>query len=97
MAEERILPIYEGLQRKLGGFPVGDFVRAYAKAYFEADVGTIKKLRELLGVSSEYVEPEDHSEPDAMIGTPILPRPPMNSGAIVIPLTDDPDPDGPES
>jgi len=42
MAEERIPSIYEGLQRNLGEFPVGDFVRAYAKAYFEADVETIR-------------------------------------------------------
>jgi hypothetical protein len=97
VAEERILPIYEGLQRKLGCFPVGDFVHAYAKAYFEADVETIKKLRELLGVSSEYIEPEDHSEPDAMIGAPILPRPPVNSGAIALPLTDDLGPGRPQS
>jgi hypothetical protein len=54
LAEEKIPSIYEGLHQKLGGFPVGDFVRAYAKAYFEAEVKTIRKLRELLGVSSEY-------------------------------------------
>jgi hypothetical protein len=89
VAEERILPIYEELQRKLGGFPVGDFVRAYAKAYLEADVETIKKLRELLGVSSEYIEPEDHSGPDAPIGAPLKPRPHLNSGAINLPKPDD--------
>jgi hypothetical protein len=91
MAEERIPSIYEGLQRNLGGFPAGDFVRAYAKAYFEADVETIKKLRELLGVSSEYIEPEDHSEPHAMVGAPILPRPSLNSGTITLPLPNEPE------
>jgi len=85
--------MYEGLQRKLGSFPVGDFVRAYAKAYFEADIETIKNLRELLGVSSEYIEPEDHGEPGAMIGAPILPRPSLNSGAIALPLPTDPESD----
>ncbi|MGA9071672.1 MAG: hypothetical protein WB424_15515 [Terracidiphilus sp.] len=90
MAEKGTLPIYEGLQRKLGVFPVGYFVRAYAKAYFEADVETIKKLRELLGLFSEYIEPEDHGEPDVMIGAPILPRPSLNSGAIALPLLNEP-------
>jgi len=50
MAEEMIPFIYEGLQRRLGSFPVSDFVRAYAKAYFEADVETITSLRKLLEI-----------------------------------------------
>lgn len=77
--------IYADLQRRLGSYSVDDFVRAYALAYFEEDVETIKKLRELLGVSSEYIEPEDRHEPDAMIGAPIQPRPHLNSGAIALP------------
>ncbi|MFZ1084054.1 MAG: hypothetical protein WAN35_03710 [Terracidiphilus sp.] len=93
MAEENIPSIYEGLHQKLGSFPVGDFVRAYAKAYFEADVETIKKLRELLGLSSKYIEPEDRGEPDARIGAPILTLPNLNSGAIAFPLPNDPEPD----
>jgi hypothetical protein len=76
---------YDGLQRRLGSYPAGDFVRAYAKAYFEADVESIKKLRNLLGVSSEYIEPEDRSEPDAMIGASIKPRPHLDSGGIALP------------
>lgn len=96
MGEER-KSIYDDLQRALGNYPVDDFVRAYALAYFEADVEKIKKLRELLGVFSEYIEPEDHSEPDAMIGAPIKPRPHVNSGAIALPEPDSPDPDRPLS
>jgi hypothetical protein len=80
--------IYDGLQSRLGNYPVGEFACAYAKAYFEADVETIKKLRELLGVSSEYSEPEDYSETDAMIGAPLTPRPHPNSGAIALPEPD---------
>jgi hypothetical protein len=93
MAEEMIPFIYEGLQRRLGSFPVSDFVRAYAKAYFEADVETITSLRKLLGVSSKYIDPEDHGEPNAMIGAPNLPRPSFNSGSIALSLPNNPEPD----
>ena len=44
MSEERKPYLYEGLQRRLGGYPVDDFVRACAKAYLEADVESIRKL-----------------------------------------------------
>ena len=40
--------LYDDLERDLHGFPVGDYVRAYAKAYLEADVETIRKLQGLL-------------------------------------------------
>jgi len=40
--------IYDDLRPDLCGFPVEDFVRAYFKAYLEADVVTIRKLQELL-------------------------------------------------
>jgi hypothetical protein len=93
MSGERIPTIYGELQRRLGSFPVGDFVREYAKAYLEADVETIKKLRELLGVSSASIEPEDHGEPGARIGAPILPRPLLNSGAVALPHPSDPEAD----
>lgn len=37
-------------------------------------------------------EPE-LDEPDAPVGAPIAPRPPVNSGAIALPEPDEPDPD----
>jgi hypothetical protein len=78
--------IYENLQRKLGRYPDDDFVRAYAKAYLEADVETIRKLQEfLVSVTAENSEPEDLSGPDAYVGAPIQPRPHLNSGAIALP------------
>ena len=40
--DEEKKSIYDDLQRRLGNYPVNDFVRAYALAYFEADVETIK-------------------------------------------------------
>jgi hypothetical protein len=85
--------IYADLERDLCGYPVEDFVRAYAKAYLEADVETIKKLQELLiGNRSERREPEDHSGPDAFVGAPIKPRPHLNSGAIALPQPNEPNP-----
>jgi hypothetical protein len=86
MGEER-KGIYDDLKRDLRGFPVEDFVRAYAKAYLEADVETIKKLQELLrGDMSERSEPD--APPDAPVGAPIKPRPNLNSGAIALPQPD---------
>ena len=61
--------IYDDLQRKLGAYPVDDFVRAYLKAYLEADVETIRKLQELLlGDLSDSPDSSGHSEPDSHIG-----------------------------
>jgi hypothetical protein len=83
MNEER-KDIYDGLRRDLRGFPVEDFVRAYFKAYLEADVETIRKLEGLLlGDISESNEPD--APPNAPIGAPIKPRPGLNSGAIALP------------
>lgn len=84
--------IYNDLRRDLHGFPVEDFVRAYAKAYLEADVETIRKLQGLLiGDASENCDPEAPNEPDAPIGSPIQPRPHLNSGAVALPEPDNPD------
>lgn len=78
--------IYEDLRHDLHGFPVDDYVRAYAKAYLEADVETIRKLQELLiGDAPEKSDPGAPNEPDAPIGAPIKPRPHQNSGAIALP------------
>jgi hypothetical protein len=91
MDEER-KSIYDDLRRDLHGFPVEDFVRAYFKAYLEADVETIRKLQELLlGDVSEHSEPD--APPDTPIGAPIKPRPHLNSGAIALPEPDHLDPD----
>jgi hypothetical protein len=87
MDEER-KSIYNDLRRDLCGFPVEDFVRAYFKAYLEADVETIRKLQELLlGDLSGRSEPD--APPDAAIGAPIKTPPNMNSGAIALPEPDD--------
>ena len=86
-------PIYDDLERELRGFPVGDYVRVYAKAYFEADMETIKKLQELLlGNIAEQWEsdPPSGPSPDAPVGAPIKPRPHLNSGAVAVPQ---PEPD----
>lgn len=76
--------IYEGLERDLRGFPVGDFVRAYAKAYFEADVETLTKLNALLGEGS--TASSDSGSGSADIRAPLKPRPNLNSGAVALPL-----------
>jgi hypothetical protein len=86
--------IYDDLRRDLQGFPVEDFVRAYAKAYLEADIETIRKLQDLLvGDPSENCDPDSGSpnEPDSLVGTPIQPRPHSNSGAVALPEPDNPD------
>jgi hypothetical protein len=91
MGEER-KSIYGELQNKLPVWiSVGDFVRAYAKAYLEADVETIKKLQELLLNDEELLlgDASDSSEPDSLIGTPTKPRPHLNSGAVAFPEPDE--------
>jgi hypothetical protein len=86
MEEERKPYLYEGLQRRLGGYPVDDFVRAYAKAYLEADVETIRKLQELLlGKDLLLDDDMDSGGPDALIGAPLKPRPNPNAGAVTLP------------
>ena len=86
--------IYDDLERDLRGFPIGEYVRAYAKAYLEADVDTIRKLQGLMiGDASEHNDPGTPNEPDTPIGTPIHPRPHLNSGAIALPEPDNPDHD----
>jgi hypothetical protein len=95
MGEER-KSIYGELQHKLPVWlSVGDFVRAYAKAYLEADVETIKKLQELLINDEELLlgNASDSSEPDSLVDTPAKPRPHLNSGAIALPEPDNPDTD----
>jgi hypothetical protein len=37
--DEKRTNIYDDLERDLRGFPVGDYVRAFAKADLEADLG----------------------------------------------------------
>jgi hypothetical protein len=84
--------IYIDLERDLCGYPVEDFVRAYAKAYLEADVETIRKLQQLLiGDASKRTEPGDPSGPDAFIRAPVKPRPHMPSGAVALPEPDEAD------
>jgi hypothetical protein len=86
MDEERKPYLYEGLQRRLSGYPVDDFVRAYAKAYLEADIGTIRKLQEfLLGKDLLRDDDTDSGGPDALVGAPLKPRPNLNAGAIALP------------
>jgi hypothetical protein len=81
--------IYEGLERRLNGFPVDDFVREYAKAYFEADTETIRKLQELLLRQEISIDDfPDSGSPDALTGAPLKPRPHLNSGAVALPEPD---------
>jgi hypothetical protein len=84
--------IYEDLEKRLNGFPVDDFVREYAKAYFEADIETIRKLQELLLRQEISIDDLSHSPdseaPDALKGAPLKPRPHLNSGAIALPEPD---------
>jgi hypothetical protein len=86
--------LYEDLELDLRGFPVGDYVRAYAMAYLEGDLHTIRKLEGLLlGDASERSEPEAPPDipPDAPIGAPKKPRPHFNSGAVALPEPDESD------
>jgi hypothetical protein len=68
--------IYTELESRLKGFPVDEFVRAYAKAYLEADLETIYKLQELiLGPKVEGEDDPDFNGPDSSITAPKKPRP----------------------
>jgi len=88
MGEER-KSIYDDLKRDLRGFAVEEFVREFAKAYFEGDMETIRKLQGLLtSLSPETEAGEGHSgpaAPDAPVGVPRKPRPHVNSGAVAVP------------
>lgn len=92
MGEER-KGIYDDLKRHLRGFPVEEFVREYAKAYFEADIETINKFQALLtGVSSEARAGEGSpgpAAPDAPVGAPVKPRPHLNPDAVALPEPDE--------
>jgi hypothetical protein len=80
------------LKRDLRGFPVEDFVREFAKAYFEGDMETIHKLQALLTGTSPEASPSGGSSgpgaPDAPVGAPRKPRPHVNSGAVAVPEPD---------
>ena len=81
--------IYEDLKKRLNGFPVEVFVREYAKAYFEGDIETIRKLQELLLRQEISIDDFPDSEsPDALAGAPLKPRPHLNSGAVASPEPD---------
>jgi hypothetical protein len=88
---ERKKSIYD-LERRLNGLPLDDFVREYAKAYFEADIDTIRKLQQLLLRQEISIDDLSHSPdseaPDALKGAPLKPRPHLNSGAIALPEPD---------
>ena len=83
MDERRKPYLCEDLRRRLGGYPVDDFVRAYAKAYFEADVESLRKLWKLLG--EDYPDSADPRDSDAEVRAPIKPSPHLDSGAIALP------------
>jgi hypothetical protein len=92
MGEER-KSIYEDLKRDLRGFPVEDFVREFAKAYFEGDMETIRKLQGLLTGASPEASPSGGSSgpaaPNAPVGARKKPRPNLNSGAVALPIPDE--------
>jgi hypothetical protein len=93
MDEER-KSVYDDLKRDLRGFPVEDFVRAYLRAYLDADVESIRKLQEfLLGKELPREDAAGADEPGKFVGAPIKPRPNLNSGAIALP---EPEPVKPE-
>ena len=85
--------IYYDLKRDLCGFPVEDFVREFAKAYFEGDMETIMKLQGLLTGTSPEASPSGGSSgpasPNAPVGARIKPRPGLNSGAVALPVPDE--------
>jgi hypothetical protein len=81
--------IYGDLARRLKGFPVDDFVREYARAYFDADMETIRKLQELLLRQEISIDNSpDSGAPDSLTGAPLKPRPHLNSGAVALPQPD---------
>jgi hypothetical protein len=84
--------IYDDLKRDLRGFPVEDFVREFAKAYFEGDMETIRKLQGLLTGTAPEGTPSGGSSgpaaPEAPVAARIKPRPGLNSGAVALPLPD---------
>jgi len=94
MGDER-KSIYDDLKRDLRGFPVEEFVREFAKAYFEGDMDTIVKLQGLLTGSSPEASPSGGSSgpaaPNAPVGARIKPRPGLNSGAVALPVPDEGD------
>lgn len=78
--------IYSDLERVLKGFPVDEFVRAYAKAYLEADLETIQKLQEIiLGPDAQHRDDTDSNGPDSLLNAPKKPGPHLNSGAVALP------------
>jgi hypothetical protein len=84
--------IYEYLEKRLNGFPVDDFVREYAKAYFDADIETIRKLHELLLRQDISIDNSpDSGASDALSIAPLKPRPHLNSGAVALPEPGEPD------
>jgi hypothetical protein len=90
--EEGKKSIYECLEKRLNGFPVDDFVREYAKAYFEADIETIRKLQELLLRQEISIDDSaDSGAPGTLTGAPIKPSPHLNSGAAALPEPDNSD------
>ncbi|MGA2849312.1 MAG: hypothetical protein ABSE46_09965 [Terracidiphilus sp.] len=85
--------IYDDLERDLRGFPVEDFVREFAKAYFEGDMETILKLQGMLTGTSPEASPSGGSSgpaaPNAPVGARKKPRPGLNSGAVALPVPDE--------
>jgi hypothetical protein len=61
----------------------------YAKAYFEGDIETIRKLQGLLLRQEISIDDSpDSGAPDALTGAPLKPRPHLNSGAVALPEPD---------
>jgi hypothetical protein len=82
---ERKKSIYD-LERRLNGLPLDDFVREYAKAYFEADIDTIRKLQQLLLRQEISIDDSPHSgAPEAWKAAPLSSRPHLNSGTVALP------------
>ena len=84
--------MYADLKRSLNGFPVDDFVREYARAYFDGERETIRKLQELLLRQEISIDDSpDSAAPDALTGSPLKPGPHLNSGAVALPEPDNSD------